>query len=111
MPLPTSTRWRFYAVPTIAVAVLLLLRASMPLKRSFDERALRDVPAETRARLHAASLAEVREVCLGPNATRGPLRAHCLEQARFVQLLPECGSDCRAAAAAVTRIRGAGTWR
>lgn len=103
---PSASRaLRFYAIPLLAVLALVLIRVALPIRRSFDARAMEAVPADVRARLFDVSLAEVRSTCLQGHAARGPLRAHCVAQARFVELLPECGPECRAAAAVVLRSR------
>jgi hypothetical protein len=45
--------------------------------------------------------AELRTICRDPSAAEGPPREHCIEEARLVLALPECGPECRLVATAV----------
>jgi hypothetical protein len=44
--------------------------------------------------LHRRTLDDVVASCALPAARAGILRQHCLDQARFLQRLPECTGDC-----------------
>ncbi|HEY2904135.1 MAG TPA: hypothetical protein VGL59_26340 [Polyangia bacterium] len=65
------------------------------------QEAVRALPPETRVKLLQHGLDELRSICRTPYATSGPVRDHCIQQASFVLLLPECGTACRNAAAAI----------
>jgi hypothetical protein len=91
------------AAITALVAVLALLGAGLCFTRidARDARQAESLPAQTRSELYAHGMEELTTICLQPSAVAGSLREHCLEQARFVVLLPECKSDCRSAVGAV----------
>jgi hypothetical protein len=98
---PRVFRWRPRAIVLLAVLTVLLAGLLVALAQYHKGQAIRSLPAESRAQLFSHSLTELRSICLQGYATRGPARAHCLEQAHFVLHFPECGSDCRTAAKAV----------
>jgi hypothetical protein len=67
-----------------------------------DETAgLHELTIEARQSLYRRTLDEVETLCREPAASSGALRAHCVEQARFVQQLPECKTLCMQSANAV----------
>ena len=84
-----------------AVFVLALLATLFVIWQQHYVSRLRHLPEETRQELYSAAMAELRGICLTEQAATGPLRKHCLEQASFVALLPECQAGCRAAVDAV----------
>jgi hypothetical protein len=56
---------------------------------------------EMRQGLYQRALDDVKAGCQVPQAKLGLLRQHCVDQARFLQLLPECTADCIAVARGV----------
>jgi hypothetical protein len=82
----------------LGLALIGVLIGVVQLRR---EDAIRELPAPARTQISQESVRELRSVCLESYAVHGPLRDHCVEEARFVLLLPECGPDCRNAANAV----------
>jgi hypothetical protein len=97
-PTRGRNRYRVLGLVILALAVLALL---IGVIRSSRDRAVRQVPGEARAQLLQQSLQELRSTCLESYASRGPLREHCIGQAKFVLLFPECGTECQKAAGAV----------
>ena len=62
---------------------------------------LRDVPAPIRAEEYGRALTDVEATCARPEAGSGALHKHCIDQAQFLILFPECDARCRAAADAI----------
>jgi hypothetical protein len=62
---------------------------------------LGNVPAAIRAVEYARALDDVEATCGKPEAAAGPLRRHCVDQAQFLILFPECDARCRGAADAI----------
>jgi hypothetical protein len=60
---------------------------------------------EMRAGLYQRALNDVVAACTVPQAKTGLLRQHCLDQARFLQQLPECTGDCTRLARGVLNFR------
>jgi len=56
---------------------------------------------QMRQGLYQRALDDVKAGCAVPQAKLGILRQHCVDQARFLQLLPECTGDCVALARGV----------
>jgi hypothetical protein len=57
-------------------------------------------PSE-RAAIVARTQRDLRETCALPTAHDGALRDHCVEEANFVLLFPECDAACGSTARAV----------
>jgi hypothetical protein len=80
------------------VAAVLLLGVLIAwLTREHGMAGFVELPSEIRAPLHRQLLSEVRSLCTQTVAAAGPLREHCVGQARFLLRFPECDSDCRQA--------------
>ena len=62
---------------------------------------IRDLPAGARAPLYQRALEDVKSACALPAAHQGALRQHCLRQAQFLTLFPECDAACQRTAASV----------
>jgi hypothetical protein len=95
-PSPSRTE-RSFAAPALGLLALLVVGiwTALALRK---EAAVRALPASTRAQILQHGLAELRTICREPGAAQGPLRERCVEQAKFVLALPECGPQCRAVA-------------
>lgn len=94
-------RWRSLLIPTVAALALILSGFLIAIAQNQRREALRNLPLERRAQLFRQSLTEVGSTCLESYAAQGALRDHCIEQAHFVLMFPECGPECRSAANAV----------
>ena len=57
-------------------------------------RAPAPLSAEVRQGLYQRALNDVVAACTVAEAKAGILRQHCVDQARFLQQLPECTGDC-----------------
>jgi hypothetical protein len=55
--------------------------------------------------LYQRALDDVKAACTAPAAGTGFVRQHCVEQARFLQQLPECTGDCLAVTRGVLNLR------
>ena len=107
MNAPRSRRPRPYLAPALLFLGLVVATVTFGVVLKQKADAIRALPNEVRAQIMGHALAELRSLCVEDYGRREPLRAHCIEQARFVMLLPECGPDCRAAATVVLpRVRG-----
>jgi hypothetical protein len=56
---------------------------------------LSHVPASIRAAEYARALIDAEATCARPEAADGALRQHCLDEAQFLVLFPECDVRCR----------------
>jgi hypothetical protein len=89
---------RVFMLALVALCLLLVAGVLSLTGEQRDRRQLVDLPEATRAQLYTQVLSEVQSVCREVEAASGPLRDHCVGQARFVTLFPECDSACRRAA-------------
>jgi hypothetical protein len=80
---------------------LVVVAFSIAMSVRHKEAAIRALPADTRAQILQHSVEELQTLCRRPVAADGALHARCIEQAKVVLMLPECGTECRAAATAV----------
>jgi hypothetical protein len=97
--MPTSTDLRTLLV--LAALALALVTGGLLLGVTRGEEVVRKLPVEARTQIFRDNSTEVRSTCRQSYAEQGPLRDHCVEQARFILLFPECGPECRAAANAI----------
>jgi hypothetical protein len=97
---------RSFLVPALLLLGLLLVALFLTVANTRRQQEIRALPTEARAQILRHGLDELRTVCREPEAADGALRARCIEQARFLLLLPECGPECRSIAkAALPRAR------
>jgi hypothetical protein len=87
-----------HAIPTLMILALLLVGLVIVVAQNREQEFTRDLPPEARALIFRQSLVEVGSTCVETYAARGPLREHCIEQARFILQFPECGPECRTVA-------------
>lgn len=85
----------------LAAAVGLLLIAIAALSRAHGMGSIQGLPADERAALYERTLADTESTCAMPDARAGALRDHCLRQAEFLVLFPECDRDCRQLTSAI----------
>jgi len=62
---------------------------------------LHRLPDGARVALYQRTLAETTSLCRLPSAASGVVHDHCVEQARFLLMFPECDRECRFAAGSV----------
>jgi hypothetical protein len=62
---------------------------------------LEHVPPAIRVAEYGRALADTEASCTRPEAADGPLRRHCLDQAQFLILFPECDARCRGLAESI----------
>jgi cytochrome b pre-mRNA-processing protein 3 len=98
---PAPHRWRSRLIPVLAVLAVVLFGLFIAITQSRKQETVRDLPPPARAQIFRQSLTEVRSICLESYAARGALHDHCIEEAQFVLLFPECDPGCRATASAV----------
>jgi hypothetical protein len=99
-PRPGGRKRRSFLTPAL---ILFALGAGVFLAAiSLRSRgaAIRALPALTRSQLLQDGLLELGSICREP-ALEGPLREHCLGEARLLLALPECGSACQNSARAI----------
>ena len=79
----------------------LLLVAGVAISRAQLMKSVRNLPAADRAALYHRTLTDVDTTCAVPEARDGALRDHCLRQAEFLTLFPDCDARCQRLAASV----------
>jgi hypothetical protein len=88
-------------MPALLLFALCIAALLTAVSLKSKQEALHALPAATRSQLLEHGRAELRTMCREPSAADGPLREHCIEEARLVLALPECGPECRLVATAV----------
>jgi hypothetical protein len=83
-------------VPWIAVVVgaTLLSFVAVALATTRDQHAVARIASERRAGIFKRAYTDLVETCRLLDALSGPLRQHCIDQAGFVLLFPECDKAC-----------------
>jgi hypothetical protein len=102
---PESTGGRRWAGgPGVGAAVFvggLMLIAGLTIGQWQSTASLRQVPEAVRVAEYRRALADAEQACTRPEAADGSLRAHCLDEARFLILFPDCDGRCRAVVEAI----------
>jgi hypothetical protein len=62
---------------------------------------IRDLPPAERTQTYQRALNEAEIDCATPAASEGALREHCLHQAEFLVLFPECDGHCQQVAKSI----------
>jgi len=62
---------------------------------------IRGLPPAERAQIYQRTLSETEAACTTPEAGAGALHDHCLRQAEFLGLFPECDGRCQQLAQAI----------
>jgi hypothetical protein len=73
----------------------LLFVAIIALSHQHELGTIREMPAAQRVALYQRTLDEARTTCASPDAREGALRDHCIGQAEFLLLFPECDAGCQ----------------
>ena len=73
----------------------LVLVAIVALSRAELVKSVRNLPAADRAALYHRTLTDIDTTCAAPEARDGALRDHCLRQAEFLTLFPDCDARCQ----------------
>ena len=76
-----------------AMLIVGLAIGEWPTRTSLDR-----VPVSIRRVEYARSLEDAEQACTTFEARQGPLRQHCIDQAQFLLLFPECDAHCRGVA-------------
>ena len=79
----------------------LLLVAVAAISRAELVKSVRNLPPADRAALYQRTLTDVETTCTALASHDGALRDHCLRQAEFLTLFPDCDARCRQLAASV----------
>jgi hypothetical protein len=98
---PRSLPQRAFVVPALILFGVVAVAFWIAMSLGRKDAEIRVLPAAIRAQILQNGASELRTICREPSAVHGPLRARCIEQAKFVLALPECGPACQAAATAV----------
>jgi len=96
-PEPRKRNW--WAL--VLVVPGLVLVAVVAISRAELVKSVRNLPAADRAALYHRTLADVDSTCAAPEARDGALRDHCLRQAEFLSLFPDCDARCQQLAASI----------
>ncbi len=78
-----------------------MLVAVVAISRAELVRSVRNLPAADRAALYHRTLTDVETTCTALEARDGALRDHCIRQAEFLTLFPDCDARCQQLAASV----------
>ncbi|HEY2900205.1 MAG TPA: hypothetical protein VGL59_06500, partial [Polyangia bacterium] len=88
---PRSARW----IVLIAVGAFFLVAGLFLLAGDHNRRTLGRIESVERGAIFERAYVDLEETCRLPEAGRDPLRQHCMNQAAFVLLFPECAADCQ----------------
>jgi hypothetical protein len=83
------------------VGVGLALVAGVAVSRAQQVKSIRNLPDADRLALFHRTLTDVDTTCTTPEARDGALRDHCLGQAQFLTLFPDCDARCQQLAGSV----------
>jgi len=79
----------------------LVLVAIVALARAEKVEAIRALPAADRTALYHRTMTDLDTTCAVPAARDGALRDHCLRQAEFLTLFPDCDARCQQLATSI----------
>lgn len=92
---PSETRRRVPLLALISGCALAVMTVGLAVGQWRGVDRLRSLPDGVRGATYERALQDIEQICVPPDGLSGPLREHCLEQAQFVMIFPECGADCR----------------
>jgi hypothetical protein len=95
-------RRRATLIPFFAGLALLMTVVLLVGSQARQAAEIERLPVGAQTTLYQQTLREVRSICAQPAATDGVLREHCLAQAHFVTLFPECDPACRLSAGIIS---------
>jgi hypothetical protein len=90
-------RWRF----ALAVGAALSIAGAVVVSRVQTIGSIRGLPPAQRAELYHRTFDDAAGACAIPDARAGALRDHCVGQAEFLQLFPECDVGCQKLTASI----------
>ena len=101
-----AVRKRSAAFPLLVICGLVAAISAIGMFSGRDARdAVVRLPAPLRAEIFARARDDLAQTCALPAAADGPLREHCIAQARFILQFPECDQPCvQAARARLPRV-------
>jgi hypothetical protein len=85
---------RGWGLPLAAAGGLLFI-AIAALSRAEGAGSIQSLPPQERSTLYERTLADTESSCALPDSRTGALHDHCLRQAEFLVLFPECDGGCR----------------
>jgi hypothetical protein len=92
-PVPSKRRVPLAGVVGGTMFVALVIGMGIGHWQGLDR--LRTLPEGVRAAAYRRAFNDVAETCSRPEADSGPMHEHCVEQAQFLIVFPECNADCR----------------
>jgi hypothetical protein len=105
-PLTGARRKRVMAICGGLLALMVgLTIADRALMTHPPELPAASLPPAVRQGLYQRALSDVLASCALPEAKSGLVRGHCLDQARFLQTMPECTGECLRLTNAVFNLR------
>ena len=96
---PEARKRNWWALLLVVPALVLV--AVVAISRAELVKSVRNLPAADRAALYHRTLTDVETTCTALEAHEGALRDHCLRQAEFLTLFPDCDARCEQLAASV----------
>jgi hypothetical protein len=90
-----APRSRSWISVTVMGAAVFLLGLIAVFSRSQTLSEIRALPAVERAGVYQRSIDDLERSCTTWASKSGALRDHCVQQATFVLLLPECHAQCQ----------------
>jgi hypothetical protein len=96
-PEPARRSWGL----ALVVGATLVLAASIAVSRVQTIGSIRNLPRAERGALYQRTMDDTAAACVSPDARGGAVREHCLRQAEFLRLFPECDGRCQTLTAAI----------
>jgi hypothetical protein len=90
-----APRSRSWVSVTVMGAAVLLLGLVAVFSRSQTLSDIRALPAVERGGVYQRSIDDIERSCTTAESKTGALRDHCVQQATFVVLFPECDAQCQ----------------
>ena len=94
---PNKSSW--WALAFVGAGLVLV--AGVAISHAELVKSVRNLPTADRSALYHRTLTDVDRTCTSPEAHDGALRDHCLRQAEFLTLFPDCDARCQQLAASV----------
>lgn len=79
----------------LAMGFMLLIAAIVAHAWIQTVRSIRALPPAERVALYERTMSDTASTCATPEAGEGALHDHCLRQAEFLVLFPECDVRCQ----------------
>ena len=94
-----SSKSGWWALASVGAGLALV--AGVALARAQQVRSVRSLPAADRVTLYQRTLTDVGTTCTSLESHDGALREHCIGQAQFLTLFPDCDARCQQLVASV----------